>query len=138
MSYKDTFLIFLTVHCQKCSFPRNEIAQIKRRNRNLFRRYSGKFALKQGSLFRSENDIYPPPLLKMIFFPFLLHIVFPLPSWPFCLNSSLFCNYFFLLLPLFSFSFPFLPFSFFFLPFSFTCSPFFSSPFHIFSPNSIG
>ncbi len=45
-------------------------------------------------------------------------------SWPFYLNSSLFCIYFTLLLPLFSFSFPFL----FHSPFSFH-SPFFSFPF---------
>jgi hypothetical protein len=71
----------------------------------------------QGSIFRSENVIYSPPL-KMKFFPLLRHIVFWLPSWPFCLDSSLFCNYFTLLLPSFSFSFPFLPFSLHFPPFS--------------------
>jgi hypothetical protein len=49
----------------------------------------------------------PPPLLKIIFFPLSGHLVFRLPLWPFYLNSSLFCNYFTLLLPLFSFSFPF-------------------------------
>ncbi len=61
---------------------------------------------------------------------------FRLISWPFCLNSSLFCIYFSLLLPLFSFSFPFLslhPIS----SFSFTFPPIFSFPFHIFPPNDI-
>ncbi len=73
------------------------------------------------------------------------HDAGPHPPPPTFLNSSLFCIYFTLLLPLFSFSFPllpfsfpFLPFSFPFLPFSFTFSPFFPSPFHIFSPNDIG
>jgi hypothetical protein len=42
----------------------------------------------------------------MIFFSLSLHIVFRLPSWPFCLSSSLFSHYLTLLLPLFSFSFP--------------------------------
>ncbi len=104
----------------------------------------------QGSIFRSENVIYSPPLLKMIFFPLLWHVVFWLPLWPFCPNSSLFCNYFTLLLPLFSFSFPiffsfpffpfyfpFLPFSFPFLPFSFTFSPFSLRLFIFFPPNDI-
>ncbi len=54
----------------------------------------------QGSIFRSENDIYPPPSENDIF-PLSWHVVFRLPSWPFRLNSSLFCNYFTLLLPLF-------------------------------------
>ncbi len=81
---------------------------------------------EQGSIFRSENDIYSPPLMKMIFFPLLGHVVFRLPSWPFCLNSSLFCNYFTLLVPLFSFLSPFFLF--------FYIYPFFSLPFHIFSP----
>jgi hypothetical protein len=36
----------------------------------------------------------------------LKHIVFLLLSFPFCLNSSLFCIYSTLLLPSFSFSFP--------------------------------
>ncbi len=86
------------------------------------------FWICQGSIFRSENDIYsPPPSENDIFSPLATHCFFLLPSWPFCLNSSLFCNYFTRLLPLFSFSFPF-------LPFSFTYSPLFSSPFHIFSP----
>ncbi len=50
-------------------------------------------------------------------------------STPFCLNSSLFCNYFILLLLLFSFSFPFLPFSCPFSPFLFTFS-YFSPKWH--------
>ncbi len=69
----------------------------------------------QGSIFWSENDIYPPPLLKMIFFPLSWHVVFWLPSWSFCLIFGLFCIYFTLLLPLFSFSFPFIFLSSFFL-----------------------
>jgi hypothetical protein len=87
-------------------------------------------------IFRSENYIYsPPPLLKMFFFfPLSQHIVLRLPSWPFCLNSSLFCNHFTLLFPLYSFPFPFLPFSFPFLPFSFTFSSFFLFAFSYFSP----
>ncbi len=72
--------------------------------------------------------------MKMIFFPLSQYVIFQPPSWPFCLNSSLYCNYFTLLLPLFSFSFLFLPFSFSFLPFSITFSPFFSSPFSYFFP----
>ncbi len=90
----------------------------------------------QGSIFPSKSDIYPPPpLLKMIFFSPLATCRFSTPIVAFFfLNSSLFCIFFTLLLPLFSFSFPFFPFSFPFLPFSFTFSPFFSSPFHIFSP----
>jgi hypothetical protein len=89
--------------------------------------------ISQGSIFRSENDIYSPLLLKMIFFPLSRHVIFKLPSWPFCLNSSLFCNYFtftsrfLIFFPHSSFSFPF-------LPFSFTFSPLVSSLFHIFSP----
>ncbi len=66
-----------------------------------------------------KRYLSPPPLRKMIFFPLSPHVVFWLPSWPFCLNSSLFWNYFTLLLPLFSFSFPFLPFSLTFSPFSY-------------------
>ncbi len=92
-----------------------------------------------------KRYLSPPPLLKMIFFPLSRHIVFQLPSRLFCLNSSLFYNFFTRLLPLFSFSFPFLNFSFPFLPFSFpfllfsfTFSPFFSSLFHILSRNDHG
>ncbi len=98
-----------------------------------------KWPVLQGSIFRSENDIYFPPLLKLYFSPFSRHVVFRLPSWPFCFNCSLFCIYFTLLLPLFSFSFPFLtfffPLSYFFLsPSSFFLSPFFLflSPFFLF------
>ncbi len=88
----------------------------------------------RGLYFGPKTIFIPPPLLKMLFVPLLWHIVFQLPLCPFCLNSSLFCNYFTLLLPLISFSFRFLPFSFPFLPFSFTFPSYFSSPFHIFSP----
>ncbi len=71
------------------------------------------------------------PLLKILFFPLSKHIIFRLPSWPFCLNSSLCCIYFILLLPLSHFLSPFFLFSLF--PFSFTFSPFFSPPYYIFS-----
>ncbi len=86
----------------------------------------------QGSVFRSENDIYPsPPLLKIIFFPLSWHVILDSHRGPFCLNSSPFCIYFTLLLPLFSFSFPFLPFLLHFWPFSL-------SLFIFFPPNDIG
>ncbi len=49
----------------------------------------------RGLYFGPKTIFIPlPPCLKMIFFPLSRHIVFRLPSWPFCLNSSLFCNYF--------------------------------------------
>ncbi len=73
----------------------------------------------RGLYFGPKTIFIPPPFWKWYFFPLLWHVIFRLPSWPFYLNSSLFCNYFTLLLPLFSFSFPFLPFTFPFL------SPFF-------------
>ncbi len=94
------------------------------------------FHLVQSGVYISvrKQYLFPPPFWKLYFFPLSRHVVFWLPSLPFCLNSSLLCNYFTLLLPLLSFSFPFLPFSSPFLPFSFTFSPFFFSPFHIFSP----
>ncbi len=90
----------------------------------------------RGLYFGQKTIFIPPPptFWKLYFIPLSQHIVFRLPSWPFCFNSSLFCIYFTLLLPLFSFSFHFPPFSVPFLPFSFIFSPFFSSPFHIFSP----
>jgi hypothetical protein len=63
----------------------------------------------QGSIFRSENDIYSlPPPLKIIFFPPLATRHFLLPSWPFAL-----------ILPYFAFILPF------FFPFSPFLSPFF-------------
>jgi hypothetical protein len=71
--------------------------------------------------------LFPPPFKKLKIFPLSRHVVSRFPSWPFCLNPSLFCNYFSLSFPLFSFSFPF-------LPFSFTFPSFFSLPFHIFPP----
>ncbi len=90
----------------------------------------------RGLIFRSENYIYPPPLLKMILFPPLVKKYFLLLLCPFCNNSALFCIYFTLYFPTskFSVSFPFLPFtpifplSFPFLPFSLTVSRVF--PFH--------
>ncbi len=80
-----------------------------------------------GSIFippsPSEKDIFPP--LTTCHFRLLL--------WPFTLNSSLFCIYFTLLLPLLPFSFPFFlflsPFFLFLLRF-----PPFSLPLFIFSP----
>ncbi len=89
----------------------------------------------RGSIFRSEKDIlwkwYFSPSRDTLFFAFL--------PGPLCLNSSLFCIYFTLLLPLFSFSFPFLPFSFPVLPFFFYIFPLFSLPLFIFfPPNHIG
>ncbi len=57
-------------------------------------------------IFRSENDIYPPPLLKMIFLPLSGDIVFT-PIVAFLLYSSLFCFYFTLLLPFSHFLSPF-------------------------------
>ncbi len=76
--------------------------------------YGSGSAFSRGLYFGPKTIFIPPPppLLKMIFFPLLRHIVFWLPLRPFRLNSSLFCNYFTLLLPLFPFSFPFLSFSF--------------------------
>ncbi len=70
----------------------------------------------------------------MIFFPVSRHIVFRLQSWPFCLNSFLFCNYFTLLLLLSHFLSPFFLFLSPFFLFLLRFSPFFSSPFHILSP----
>ncbi len=89
------------------------------------------YTISQGSIFRSENDIYPPPLLKIIFFLLSLHVIFRLPSWPFCLNSTLFCNYFTLLLPLSHFLSPFFLFLLHFPPFSLRL-------FIFFPPNDIG
>ncbi len=55
--------------------------------------------------------IYPPPLFDNDkFFPSAAHC-FLTPSCPICLNSSLFCTYFTLLLLIFSFSFSFFPLS---------------------------
>ncbi len=88
----------------------------------------------RGLYFGLKTKFIPPSFLKWYFFPLSRHVVFPLPSWPFFLNSSLFCIYFTLLLPLFSFPFPFLLFSFPFLPFSFTFSPFFLFTFSYFFP----
>ncbi len=70
--------------------------------------------------------IPPPTLLKMIFFPPLRTYCYFTPIVAFCLDSSLFCIYFTLLLPLFYFLFSlFLPFSFPIIPFSLTFSSFF-------------
>jgi hypothetical protein len=75
----------------------------------------GDRGLYRGLYFGPKMIFIFPPLLKMLFVPLSKHVIFRLPSWPFCLNSSLCCIYFILLLPIFSFSFPFLP----FFPFSF-------------------
>ncbi len=94
--------------------------------------------VNQGSIFWSENDIYPPPLFwKLYSYPLLGHIIFWLLSWLFCLNSSLFCIYFTLLLPPPShFLSPFLFFLLHFSPFS-LCLFIFFPPYDIgwyFSP----
>ncbi len=84
-----------------------------------------------GGLYFGPKTISPPPLLKIIFFPLSGHVIFRLPSRPFCLNSSLFCIYFTLLPLLLSFSYPFLCFYFIFPPFSLRL-------FIYFPPNYIG
>jgi hypothetical protein len=89
-------------------------------------------------LYFGPKTIFIPPLLKMIFFPISWHIVFLLPLWPFCLNSSLFCIYFTLWLPLFSFSSPFFIFLFPFLLFLLHFPPFSLQLFKIFPQNDIG
>ncbi len=106
-------------HNEKKMFPAPVLPKIRQ-----------KFAIsqcsRQESIFRSKNNMFPPPpFWKWYFSSSCDKRFFLLPSWPFCLNSPLFYIYFTLLLPLFSFSFPFLPFSF---KFSLI-----SSPFHIFS-----
>ncbi len=88
----------------------------------------------RGLYFGPKTIFIPPPFWKWYFFPLSRHVVFRLPSWPFCLNSSLFCNYFTLLLPLFSFSFPFLPFLSLFYLLLLHFPSFFSSPFSYFFP----
>ncbi len=88
------------------TLPRQELRVLNSGPKTIF----FPFPLRQGSIFWSENNFYSLPLLKMIFVPLLQHVVFRLPFWPFCPNSSPFCIYFTLLLPLSSFSFPFLPF----------------------------
>ncbi len=95
----------------------------------------------QGSIIRSKNIIYFPPFLKLIFFPLSRHIIFLLPKWPFCLNSSLFfaliLSFYFFLRISFSFlPFPFLPFLLHFPPFSLPLFIFFPQMTlaHIFPP----
>jgi hypothetical protein len=83
-----------------------------------------------------KRYLSPPPFPKMIFFP-SLHIVFRILLCPFCLNSSIFCNYYTFLLPIFSFSFLLSSFFFSLSPFS-LAFPLFSSLFIIFSPDDIG
>ncbi len=86
-----------------------------------------------GGLYFGPKTIFPPPLLKMIFFP-------PLTIRRFTTPIVVFLPSFFPILHLFySFTSPFLiffPLSFFcpFSSFFFYIFPFFSSPFHIFSP----
>jgi hypothetical protein len=55
----------------------------------------------RGLYFGLKTIFIPPPLLKNDIFSPLRHVIFRLPSWPFYLNSSLFCIYFTLLLLLF-------------------------------------
>ncbi len=91
--------------------------------------------VNQGS-FWSENYIYfPPPFLKMIFFPLSRHVVFLFLLCPFSLNLS----YLHLFNPFtshLSLSFPFPTFlSSFFL--FLKIFPFFLFPFSYFSPNDI-
>ncbi len=88
----------------------------------------------QGSIFRSENDIYSPPLLKMIFFPLSRHVVFRLPSWPFFLNFFPILHLFYPFTSPFLIFFPLSSFFFSLSSFFFYIFPLFSSPFHIFSP----
>ncbi len=87
----------------------------------------------QGLYFGPKMIFIPPPPSENDIFLLSRHVIFHLPSWPFFLDSSLFCIYFTLLLPLFSFSSPFsvlFSLSSFFLHF-----PTFSFHlFHIFSP----
>jgi hypothetical protein len=99
----------------------------------------------RGSIFSSENKIYPSPLFENDIFSSSRDTSFfdcyPCPS---CLNSFHFCIYFILLLPIVSFSFPLFffpsPFSFFFPLSSFFVYIFslFLIPFSQFSPNDIG
>jgi hypothetical protein len=97
------------------------------------------FTPPQGSIFRFENDIYSPsPSWKWYFFPLSRFVVYRLPLWLFCLNSSLFCIYFTLLLPLFSFSFPFFLFIFPFFLFLLHFPHFSLHLFIFFPPNDIG
>jgi hypothetical protein len=82
------------------------------------------FISLQGLYFGPKTIFVPHPSekKKMIFFPLSRHVVFRLPSWPFCLNSSLFCiflnpftslfltffslsSFFFYIFPLFLFAF---------------------------------
>ncbi len=81
----------------------------------------------RGLYFGPKMIFIPPPFWKLYFLPLSQHVFLGLPSWPFCLNSSLFCNYFTPLFPFFSFLSPF--FLFFLLHF-----PLFSLRLFIFSP----
>ncbi len=64
--------------------------------------YFSRSSLGVYSIFRSENDIYSPSSpSEIIFFPLSRYVIFWLLSWPFCLNSSLFCIYFTILFPFF-------------------------------------
>ncbi len=93
----------------------------------------------QGSIFLSENNIYTlPTLWKLYLFPLSRHIVFQLPWWPFCLNSSLFCLYFTLYFPFSHFLSPFLLFLSPFLLFLLYFPPFSLRLFIFFPPNNIG
>ncbi len=73
-------------------------------------------------IFQFKNDIYfpppPPTPSENDIFPPLATRCFRLPSWPFCLNSSLFCINFTLLLLLSHFLSPVFLFHLYFLPFS--------------------
>ncbi len=87
----------------------------------------------QGSIFRSKNYIYPPPLLKMIFFAPLATRLFLTPIMAFLPQFFPILHLFYSFTSSFLIFFPHSSFFFPFLLFSFSFSPFFSSPFHIFS-----
>ncbi len=65
-----------------------------------------------------KRYLSPPPFWKRYFFPLLRHVVFWLPSWPFCLNSSLFAFILPFYFPFSHFLSPFFLFLLHFLPFS--------------------
>ncbi len=90
----------------------------------------------QGSIFCSKRIFIPPPLSVNKKFSPSHNTSFLLLSCPFCFNSSLFCIYFTLFFQFYSLLYTF----FLFFPLSsfFSTFPiFFSSPLHIFPPNSI-
>ncbi len=86
------------------------------------------------SLYFGLKTIFiPPPGPKMLHFPPFVTRFLKLLTYPFCLQSSLFCSNITFLLPIFSFSSPLLTISFPLLPFYFIISPV-SLPLFIFFP----